>query len=283
VAGKPLGYTGLWKRGTSLSHSNGSGLRAEPGLVPALRDDGQGDFRTSGNDPARGGFDRALFRAAGTVAGFAHGSLSRFVWIDVVIRLASRTDIFGFGDLSQATVGGGVCPAVYFAFLPGFASCADGPCRSNAGARRRVRLSRYIEHFGLRRVCALICTKSDISWRTMAAAQPAYGSGCLAAATFGAFGADEPKRGDCGLVSIVIGTTLGFVWVDRLLGTVWYFDPKYIVTLLLLVLYAAYLWLARSATWRGARASKLCIFNFVLVIFSFTAVNLFFSHMHRYF
>ncbi len=86
-----------------------------------------------------------------------------------------------------------------------------------------------------------------------------------------------------GLVSIVIGTTLGFVWVDRLLGTVWYFDPKYIVTLLLLVLYAAYLWLARSATWRGARASKLCIFNFVLVIFSFTAVNLFFSHMHRYF
>ena len=86
-----------------------------------------------------------------------------------------------------------------------------------------------------------------------------------------------------GLVSIVIGTILGFLWVDRLLGTVWYFDPKYIATLLLLVLYAAYLWLARSATWRGARASKLCVFNFVLVVFSFTAVNLFFSHMHRYF
>jgi ABC-type uncharacterized transport system permease subunit len=86
-----------------------------------------------------------------------------------------------------------------------------------------------------------------------------------------------------GLVSIVIGTTLGFLWVDRLLGTVWYFDPKYVVTLFLLVLYAAYLWLARSATWRGARASKLCVFNFVIVIFSFTAVNLFFSHMHRYF
>lgn len=86
-----------------------------------------------------------------------------------------------------------------------------------------------------------------------------------------------------GLVSIAIGTTLGFLWVDRLLGTVWYFDPKYVVTVLLLVLYAAYLWLARSATWRGARASKLCVFNFVLVIFSFTAVNLFFSHLHRYF
>src|SRR5262250_2303074 len=86
-----------------------------------------------------------------------------------------------------------------------------------------------------------------------------------------------------GLISIIIGTALGFLWVDRLLGTVWYFDPKYFVTLLLLVLYAAYLWLARSASWRGARASKLCVFNFVLVIFSFTAVNLFFSHLHRYF
>jgi ABC-type transport system involved in cytochrome c biogenesis permease subunit len=86
-----------------------------------------------------------------------------------------------------------------------------------------------------------------------------------------------------GLAAIIIGTVLGFVWVDRLLGTIWYFDPKYIATLLVLVLYAAYLFLARSATWRGARASKLCVFNFALVIFSFTAVNLFFSHMHRYF
>ncbi|HLK06236.1 MAG TPA: cytochrome c biogenesis protein CcsA [Candidatus Acidoferrum sp.] len=86
-----------------------------------------------------------------------------------------------------------------------------------------------------------------------------------------------------GLVTIIIGTVLGFVWVDRLQGTVWYFDPKYAATLLVLVLYAAYLLLAKSAAWRGARASKLCVFNFVLVIFSFTVVNLFFSHSHRYF
>jgi ABC-type uncharacterized transport system permease subunit len=86
-----------------------------------------------------------------------------------------------------------------------------------------------------------------------------------------------------GLVTIVIGTALGFLWVDRLQGTVLYYDPKYLATILVLVLYAAYLFLARSAAWRGARASKLCVFNFVLVIFSFTAVNLFFSHTHRYF
>ena len=86
-----------------------------------------------------------------------------------------------------------------------------------------------------------------------------------------------------GLLSIGIGTVLGFVWVDRLHGQIWYYDPKYVVTLLVLVLYAVYFHLARSATWRGARASKLCIFNFFVVVMSFTVVNLYLSQSHRYF
>ena len=86
-----------------------------------------------------------------------------------------------------------------------------------------------------------------------------------------------------GLASIAVGTALGFVWVDRLTGQFWYYDPKYVVTLLVLLLYAVYLQLSRSATWRGARASRLCIFNFVVVILSFTVVNLYLSHSHRYF
>jgi ABC-type uncharacterized transport system permease subunit len=86
-----------------------------------------------------------------------------------------------------------------------------------------------------------------------------------------------------GLISIAIGTALGFIWVDRLTGQYWYYDPKYVVTILVLALYAAYLRLARTTTWRGARASRLCIFNFVVVILSFTVVNLYLSHSHRYF
>ena len=86
-----------------------------------------------------------------------------------------------------------------------------------------------------------------------------------------------------GLISIVIGTILGFVWVDRLTGNVFHYDPKYVVTLLVLLAYAFYLRLARNPGWRGARASQLCIFNFAIVIFSFTVVNLFFSRAHRYF
>lgn len=86
-----------------------------------------------------------------------------------------------------------------------------------------------------------------------------------------------------GLVAIIIGTLLGFVSVDRLTGQVWHYDSKYVVTLLVPVLYAAYLLLGRTTTWRGARASKLCIFNFVIVVLSFTVVNLFLSRSHRYF
>jgi ABC-type uncharacterized transport system permease subunit len=86
-----------------------------------------------------------------------------------------------------------------------------------------------------------------------------------------------------GLVSIAIGTALGFVWVDRLRGEYWYYDPKYVITLVVLLLYVAYFFLARRAGWRGARASKLCIFNFFVVVMSFTVVNLYLSHSHRYF
>jgi len=86
-----------------------------------------------------------------------------------------------------------------------------------------------------------------------------------------------------GLISITIGTILGFVWVDRLTGQYSFYDPKYVITLFVLLLYAVYFLLARSTAWRGARASKLCIFNFVIVVLSFTVVNLYLSHSHRYF
>lgn len=86
-----------------------------------------------------------------------------------------------------------------------------------------------------------------------------------------------------GLIAITVGTALGFLWVDRLTGELWHYDPKYVVTLLVLAAYVIYLRLARNPSWRGSRASRLCIFNFAIVIFSFTVVNLFLSHSHRYF
>jgi len=76
--------------------------------------------------------------------------------------------------------------------------------------------------------------------------------------------AHEPHQRARGLVTIAVGTALGFIAVDRQAGQHWYFDPKYIVTLVVLLLYLAYFQLARTTAWRGARASKLC----VLILFS---------------
>jgi len=87
-----------------------------------------------------------------------------------------------------------------------------------------------------------------------------------------------------GLVTIVVGTSLGFLAVDRNVAEHYsYFDPKYVFTLFVLLLYVVYFRLARTAAWRGARASKLCVFNFLLVVVNFAVVNLFISQHHRYF
>lgn len=87
-----------------------------------------------------------------------------------------------------------------------------------------------------------------------------------------------------GLITIVVGTSLGFWAVDRQVAEHYsYFDPKYVFTLFVLILYAIYFRLARTAAWRGARASKLCVFNFFLVVVNFAVVNLYFSQYHRYF
>ena len=86
-----------------------------------------------------------------------------------------------------------------------------------------------------------------------------------------------------GLASLAVGITFGFLWVHRLWGHYWNGDPKVITTLVILVVYASYLWLGRTTAWRGARASILCVINFVFVLFSYSIVNLYLSDFHRFF
>jgi ABC-type uncharacterized transport system permease subunit len=85
----------------------------------------------------------------------------------------------------------------------------------------------------------------------------------------------------CG--SLAVGMTAGLIWAHRLEGRYWDGDPKVIITFLILVIYLGYTLLSRTAAWRGARASRLCVFNFMFVIFSYSVVNRYLSHFHRYF
>jgi ABC-type transport system involved in cytochrome c biogenesis permease subunit len=86
-----------------------------------------------------------------------------------------------------------------------------------------------------------------------------------------------------GLVSLLAGMAFGLLWVNRLYGTYWSNDPKAIVTVVILAAYAGYLWLGRTTAWRGARASILCVVNFLVVLFSYSVVNLYLSDFHRFF
>jgi ABC-type transport system involved in cytochrome c biogenesis permease subunit len=86
-----------------------------------------------------------------------------------------------------------------------------------------------------------------------------------------------------GCASLVVGMTAGLIWAHRLEGQYWNGDPKVIVTVLILAAYVSYTLLSQTAAWRGARASTLCILNFMFVIFSYSIVNRYLSHFHRYF
>jgi len=85
-----------------------------------------------------------------------------------------------------------------------------------------------------------------------------------------------------GLAALTAGVVMGLIWQHRLSGSYSLGDPKVIVTLAILAAYGAYLRLSRSVTWRGVRAARLCVCNFIIVLFSYTIVNLYFTRFHRF-
>jgi ABC-type transport system involved in cytochrome c biogenesis permease subunit len=86
-----------------------------------------------------------------------------------------------------------------------------------------------------------------------------------------------------GWLALVASTILGFVWGHRLSGSYPLTDPKVLATLVVLVIYAGYLWIVHTPAGRGARAALVCACNFAVVLFSYTIVNLYFTGFHRYF
>lgn len=86
-----------------------------------------------------------------------------------------------------------------------------------------------------------------------------------------------------GLLAMAAGIVFGAIWVHRLTGHIWAADVKYSFTLVVFGVYAAYVLLSRTASWRGARAAVLCVASFALVVLSFTVVNVYLSRNHRFF
>lgn len=86
-----------------------------------------------------------------------------------------------------------------------------------------------------------------------------------------------------GVLGLAIGICFGSVWAHRIRGSYLSADPKEVVSVLLVAIYIAYLWLGRTTAWRGSRAALLCVVNFLVVLFSYTIVNFFLTGYHRFF
>lgn len=97
-------------------------------------------------------------------------------------------------------------------------------------------------------------------------------------------GLERMSRGSVrvGLIALVTGTVLGILWELRIQHHFLYTDPKVLVTIAILALYAVYLRLSLRGEWKGARASLVCVLTFLLVIFSYAVVNVYLSQFHRY-
>lgn len=80
-----------------------------------------------------------------------------------------------------------------------------------------------------------------------------------------------------GLVVLSVSVGLGIAWAHR----VWkgHVDAKLVWAMLTLSVYGLLLWMDRRG-WAGTRVALLSIVGFILVLFSYTFVNLYFSQAH---
>lgn len=85
-----------------------------------------------------------------------------------------------------------------------------------------------------------------------------------------------------GLIALALGMAMGLDYAWRQTGAAILYDPKVVVTVVILAAYAVYLRLSRNSGWRGPRAALLCVLNFAVVLFSYTFVNLYFTKFHHF-
>jgi cytochrome c-type biogenesis protein CcsB len=74
----------------------------------------------------------------------------------------------------------------------------------------------------------------------------------------------------------------GAIWAQKAWGHYWTWDPKEVWTLVVWVVYAAYLHARATAGWTGRKAAYISVAGFVCILINFCIVNVFFAGMHSY-
>jgi cytochrome c-type biogenesis protein CcsB len=85
-----------------------------------------------------------------------------------------------------------------------------------------------------------------------------------------------------GFPLLTIGIVTGAFWANVAWGTYWSWDPKETWSLIVWLIYAAYLHARITRGWRGKKAAILSIVGFAATIFCYLGVNLILSGLHSY-
>ncbi len=85
-----------------------------------------------------------------------------------------------------------------------------------------------------------------------------------------------------GFPMLTLGIITGAAWANEAWGTYWSWDPKETWSLIVWLIYAAYLHARLARGWQGRRAAWLSILGFAATMFCYLGVNLLLSGLHSY-
>jgi len=86
-----------------------------------------------------------------------------------------------------------------------------------------------------------------------------------------------------GFTFLTLGMLTGSIWSERVWGSLWNWDPKEVLTLLLWLLYASYLHLRLIVGWKGRKTAILSVIGFILVLIAFFGRKLIPGGYHDFF
>ena len=81
---------------------------------------------------------------------------------------------------------------------------------------------------------------------------------------------------------LTLGIVTGAAWANYAWGTYWSWDPKETWSLIVWILYAAFIHARFTRGWVGRRAAWLSVFGFAATLFCYLGVNLVLSGLHSY-
>jgi len=79
---------------------------------------------------------------------------------------------------------------------------------------------------------------------------------------------------------LTLGIVSGALWADKVLGQLWFWDPKETWSFITWLVFLAYLHARYTLDWRGRRAAILAIVGFASLVFTYVGVDFLLPQIH---